>query len=108
MIVNKKILFLFLVGFIFSVLPLNFGSCYSPNATIPFNYDELSGQIAITSPIESFTYTDSDIVVNAGLHIGGIESEPNTHYVPYQNISCIYSLDGSEWQNMSFVSVGGT
>ena len=107
MIVNKKILLLFLVGFIFPVLALNFGSCYSPNATIPFNYDELSGQIAITSPIENFTYTDSDIVVNAGLHIGGIESEPNTHYVPYQNISCVYSLDGSDWQNMTLVSVGG-
>jgi hypothetical protein len=107
MIVNRKTLFLLLVGFIFPALTLNFGSCYSPNATIPFSYDDLSGKIAITSPIENFTFTDSDIVVNAGLHIGGIELEPDTHYVPYQNISCVYSLDGSKWQNMSLVSVGG-
>ena len=104
---NKKIPYSCLMGFLCSLTLLSFGVCYSPNATIPFSYDELSGQIAITSPIENFTYTNSTIVVNAGLHIGGIEYEPNTHYVPYQNITCIYSLDGSEWQNMSLVSVGG-
>jgi hypothetical protein len=105
--VDKKIPCSCLIGFLCSVLLLNFGVCYSPNATIPFSYDELSGQMAISSPIENFTYSDSTIVVNVGLHIGGIEYEPNTRYVPYQNISCVYSLDASEWQNMSLVSVGG-
>ncbi len=70
----------------------------------PFDYDELSGSIIVTAPVGNSTYSGSDIVVNASLHIGGHEYEPNTHYVPYQNISCLYSLDESEWQNMTLVS----
>ncbi len=70
----------------------------------PFGYDELSGSIFVTAPVGNFSYSESDIVVNASLHIGGHEYEPNTHYVPYQNISCLYSLDESEWQNMTLVS----
>jgi hypothetical protein len=105
--VNRKILYSCLIVFLCSVILVNFGVCYSPNATIPFGLDELSGEIAISSPIENLTYTNSAIAANVGLHIGGIEYEPNTHYVPYQNFICVYSLDGSEWQNMSFVSVGG-
>ena len=27
-----------------------------------------------------------------------------SHYIPYQNISCVYSLDDSEWQNLTLVS----
>jgi hypothetical protein len=42
--------------------------------------------------------------VNASLHIGDHEYEQNTRYVPYENISCVYSLDGSEWQKMTLVS----
>jgi len=71
---------------------------------VPFSYDELSSQIIVTAPVRNFTYSESDIVVNVSLHIGGHEYEPNTHYVPYQNIGCVYSLDGSEWQNMTLVS----
>jgi len=103
----KKILWLLLIGSLFSIFALNFGSCYSPNATVPFSYNELSGQIMVTAPVRNFTYSESDIVVNVSLHIGGHEYEPNTHYVPYQNISCAYSLDDFEWQEMSLVSVGG-
>ncbi len=73
-------------------------------AVEPFGYDELSGSIIVTAPVGNSTFSESDIVVNASLHIGGHEYEPNTHYVPYQNISCVYSLDGSEWQNMTLVS----
>lgn len=84
---------------------LNFGYCDESSNAVPFSYDELSGQIKITSPVENFTYSDSDIVLNADLYIGGIEWEKGSHYIPYQNISCVYSLDGAEWQNMSLVSV---
>ncbi len=70
----------------------------------PFGYDELSGQILVTAPVCNFTYSEPDIVANVSLHIGGHEYEPNTHYVPYENISCVYSLDGSEWRNMTLVS----
>jgi hypothetical protein len=87
------------------------GQAIAPEQTVaeqptaePFGYDELSGSIIVTAPVGNFTYSDSDIVVNASLHIGGHEYEPNTHYVPYQNVSCVYSLDGSEWQNMTLVS----
>jgi hypothetical protein len=100
----KRILCLLLIGFLFSMFTLSFGYCAETSDIVPFSYDELSGQIEVTSPVENYTYPGSDIVVNASLYIGGREYEQGTHYVPYQNISCVYSLDGSEWQNMSFVS----
>jgi hypothetical protein len=103
--VNKKIPCLLLVVFIFPVLTLNLGYCYTSNATVPFSYNELSSQLYIYSPAKNFTYSDSDIMINASLFIGSHESEPGTHYIPYQDISCVYSIDGSEWQNMSLVSV---
>ena len=73
----------------------------SPN---PFSYSELSCQAYISSPIKNFTYSDSNITINVWLYIGGTEKEPNTHYIPYENISCLYSLDGAEWQNLTFLS----
>jgi hypothetical protein len=100
----KKTLWLLLIGSLFLIFTLNFGSCDELSDGIPFSYNEISGQIMVTAPVKNFTYSESDIVVNASLHIGGHEYERNTHYVPYQNISCVYSLDGSEWQNMTFVS----
>jgi hypothetical protein len=103
--VNKKIPCLLLVVFIFPVLTLNLGYCYTSNATVPFSYNELSSQFYIYSPAKNFTYSDSDIMINASLFIGSHESEPGTHYIPYQDISCVYRLDGSEWQNMSLISV---
>jgi hypothetical protein len=103
--VNKKITCLLLVVFIFPVLTLNLGYCYASNASVPFSYDDLSSALTIYSPAKDFTYSESDIMINASLHIGYHESEPGTHYIPYQNISCVYSLDGSEWQNMSLISV---
>lgn len=84
---------------------LNLGYCSTSNAAVPFSYDDLSSSLTIYSPSRDFAYSDSDIVIYASLHIGYHESEPGTHYIPYQNISCVYSLDGSEWQNMSLTSV---
>jgi len=84
---------------------LNLGYCYTSNAAVPFSYDDLASTLTIYSPAKNFTYSDSDIMINASLYIGYHESEPGTHYIPYQNISCVYSLDGSEWQNMSLISV---
>ncbi len=103
----ERIRWLLLIGFLLSLSMLSFGYCYSPNATIPFSFKELSGTVYVTSPVENFNYSDSDVVVNVSLHIGGIEYEPNTHYVPYQNMSCIVSLDDAGWREMSLVSVGG-
>ena len=70
----------------------------------PFSYAELSGSILVTSPVENFTCSESDVVVNASLHIGGHEYDKNSQFVPYENISCVYSVDGSEWRNMTLVS----
>jgi hypothetical protein len=90
----------------FFILPtLNFGNCIASNDKIPFNLNELSGSIDVSSPVNGSTSYSSNIVVNVGLHIGGREETPGIHYVPYQNISCVYSLDGSEWQRMSLLSV---
>ncbi len=102
----ERILWLLLVVCLLSLSTLHLGFCYSQNATIPFSFKELSGTVYVTSPVENF-YSDSNIAVNVSLHIGGIEYEPNTHYVPYQNMSCIVSLDDGEWREMSLVSVGG-
>ena len=83
---------------------MNFGYCAETSNAVPYNYDELSAQIKVTSPIENITYSGPDVVVNADAYIGGHEQEIGSRYIPYQNISCVYSLDGSEWQNMSLVS----
>ncbi len=101
---TKKTLWLLLTGFLFLLFTLNFGSCNRSSEGIPFDFNEISCSIMVRAPSENSTYSDSDIVVNVTLHIGGHEYEPNTRYTPYQNISCVYSLDGSEWQNMTFVS----
>lgn len=100
----KKTLWLLLIGSLFLIFTLNFGSCDELSDGIPFSYSEISGQIMVIAPVKNFTYSESDIVVNVSLHIGGHEYERNTHYVPYQNISCVYSLNGFEWQNMTLVS----
>ena len=84
---------------------LTLGYCSTCNAAVPFSYDDLSSTLTIYSPWKDFTYSDSDILINASLHIGYHESERGTYYIPYQNISCVYSLDGSDWQNLSLVSV---
>lgn len=88
----------------FSFLMLNSAYCAKSTDAIPFSFNELAASIDVTSPVENFTYSDSDIVVNASVYIGGHEWEKGSRYIPYQNISCVYSLDGSEWQNMSLVS----
>jgi len=100
----KKILCLLLIALMFSIT-MNFGYSIDSIDAMPFSYYELSGQIQITSPAKNFTYADSDIVLNATLYIGGYEWEHGAHYIPYENISCVYSLDGAEWQNMSLVSI---
>jgi len=89
------------------MLMLNFGNCYTSNATVPFSYDELTGQLYLNSPIENATYLFSDVEVKVYMYVGSHESEPGVHYIPYQEISCFYSLDGGDWQNMSldFVKV---
>jgi hypothetical protein len=75
-----------------------------PISLKPFSYSELSCQAHINSPIKNFTYSASDFAINVWLYIGGTEKEPNAHYIPYQDISCLYSLDGAEWQNMTLLS----
>ena len=75
-----------------------------PVTSKPFSYSELSCQAHINSPIKNFTYSASNITINVWLYIGGTEKEPNTHYIPYQDISCLYSLDGAEWHNMTVLS----
>lgn len=102
---DKKILCLLLIGFLFSTFIFNFGSCDESNSSVPFSYDELGAEIRVTSPIKNFTYSDSTIVINASLYVDGTEYEPGKHYIPYENISCVYSLDDSDWQNMSLFSV---
>jgi len=98
--VKKTMLPLFLV-LIFPILMLGSGNCYASNATVPFNYDELTASVYMNSPIENGTYTVSDIDVDVYMHAGSHESEPGIHYIPYQDISCLCSLDGGDWQNMS-------
>jgi hypothetical protein len=100
----KKRFWLLLVGSLFLLFTLNFGSCDALSEGAPFSFNEISSQIMVTAPVNNSTYSESDIMVNVSLHIGGHEYEPNTYYVPYQNISCVYSLDDSEWQNMTLVS----
>jgi hypothetical protein len=89
---------------LFLNLTLDIAYCTVPINPKPFSYQELSCQAHITYPTKNFTYTDSNITINVWLYIGGTEEEPNTHYIPYENISCMYSLDGAEWKNMTFLS----
>jgi hypothetical protein len=96
---------LLLIAFLFIILTLDCGYCIDSNDPVPFSYDELSCHADIITPAKNLTYLDSDIAVNVSLLVGGTEQQPSTHYIPYQGISCLCSLDGSEWQNMSLVVV---
>ena len=93
-----------LIALILPALMIDLENCSGQNNAVPYSYNELSAQIKIISPKENITYSSPDIVVNVDLYVGGHESEIGSRYVPYQNISCVYSLDGSEWQNTSLVS----
>jgi hypothetical protein len=101
---TNRALWLFLIGFFSLLFMLNFGSCYLASERTPFEYYEMSGSINVTTPLENSTHSNSDIAVNLTLRLGGYEFGSNTHYFPLQSISCVYSLDGSDWQNMTFVS----
>jgi hypothetical protein len=100
---HKKIICILLVS-LFLNLTLDIAYCTVPISSKPFSYSELSCQAYINSPTKNFTYSASNITINVWLYIGGIEKEPNTHYIPYQDISCLYSLDGAELQNMALLS----
>jgi hypothetical protein len=102
---SKIILGLLLVGSLILVCSSSLGSCDDSSGMIPFNFDELTAQIKVKSPIQdqNFTY-GSDILVDVFVHLGGTEYEQGLHYIPIQNISCVYSLDNSEWQNLTLVS----
>lgn len=91
------------VVFLFSLFTSNFG-CAESSVQVPFSYDELSAKISVSSPVGNSTYSSSDVDVNVSVYIGGTEYVKESHYIPYQNIRFIYSLDGSEWQNLTFVS----
>jgi hypothetical protein len=88
----------------FSFLASGFGCCAESNVKVPFSYDELVANISVSSPIENYTYSNSTIEIKADVYIGAHDYMKDSHYIPYQNISCIYSLDGSEWLNMTLIS----
>jgi hypothetical protein len=91
------------VVFLFSLFTSNF-SCAESSVQVPFSYDELSAKISVSSPVGNSTYSSPDVDVNVSVYIGGTEYVKESHYIPYQNISFIYSLDDSDWQNMTLVS----
>ena len=86
---KKKVLWFFLIGFLLFLFTLNFGSCEGSREGTPFEYYEMSGSINVMAPLEDSTHSASDIVVNVTLRISGYEFGSNTHYFPYQNISCV-------------------
>jgi hypothetical protein len=101
---NRKVIGLTIfVVFLSSLFTSNFG-CAESSVQVPFSYDELSAKISVSSPVGNSTYSSSDVDVNISVYIGGTEYVKESHYIPYQNISFIYSLDDSDWQNMTLVS----
>jgi hypothetical protein len=101
---TKNPLWFLLIGFLLLLFTLNLGSCDPSSERTPFEYYEMSGSILVAAPLENANISDSNVVLNLTLRVDGYEFGANTNYFPYQNISCVYSLDGSEWQNMTFVS----
>jgi ABC-type transport system involved in multi-copper enzyme maturation permease subunit len=88
----------------FSFLASGFGNCAESSVKVPFSYDELAANFSVSSPVENYTYSNSTIEIKADVYIGAHDYVKDSHYIPYQNISCIYSLDNSEWQNMTLAS----
>ncbi|MGD6810587.1 MAG: hypothetical protein ACQCN3_12890 [Candidatus Bathyarchaeia archaeon] len=99
---NRKTIALTIIFSLSLLVPNVWGA--ESSVQVPFGYDELSATISIASPIENATYS-SPVEVNVSVYIGGHENVQGTHYIPYQNISCIYSLDDSEWQNLTLATV---
>jgi hypothetical protein len=86
------------------VLPLNVVQCTNSVDATPFAFREIDAAIRIRSPVNNTTYNESAILLNITLYLSGTEWVPESHVIPYREISCIYSLDNGEWKNASLAS----
>ena len=102
-----KIKLVFSLFFIsaFFVLMMNLVQCTTtPVEVVPFSFSAIDAGIKITSPVSNMTYLESTIQLTVILYLSGTELVPESHKIPYEQISCVYSLDDGEWENASFVS----
>ena len=78
---------------------LNVVHCTSSGNPTPFSLSEINAGIRITSPISNTTYNETTVILEVTLYLGATEWVPGSHVIPYQEISCVYSLDNGEWKN---------
>ena len=71
------------------------------NGSISFG--DIQSIIQIISPVDNASYT-GDVSLNISVAFEAY-SHMNSTVIPYQDITCIYRLDSSEWRNASFNSV---
>jgi hypothetical protein len=102
----RRALSVLLIGSLIAICYSNLGPCDDSSGMIAFSFNELTAGIDVWSPIQNqnFTY-GSDVPVDVIAHIGSHEYKMGLHYIPIQNISCVYSLDDGEWQNLALVSL---
>jgi hypothetical protein len=70
-----------------------------------FSLQDVAASILVQSPVDNESYIGSVISLNVEIQFSSYTFTRNSGVIPYQNISCIYSLDGGEWKNASFSTV---
>ncbi len=63
--------------------------------------------VSIVSPVENASYSESLTVLNVSVMLSVYAYTSNPGIIPYQDISCIYSLDGGEWKSIPFQFYSG-
>lgn len=67
----------------------------------PFSFDEINAMIEIQMPGHDGAYVGA-LTFNVSIEFYNNSPTKLSRAVPYQNITCIYSVDNGEWKNASF------
>lgn len=91
------------VSLVISLALLGFQRTEFAGATSEFSFKDIEAEIQIISPADNGSYT-GDVSLNISIRFSAYSEAPNSSVIPYQDISCIYQLDNSEWTNASLYS----
>jgi hypothetical protein len=72
------------------------------SAIQPYPISDVYTKTQITSPLDNGSYFGSLVTLNVTIRLCVFAYESNPGVIPYQDITCIYSLDGGEWKHVPF------
>jgi hypothetical protein len=72
------------------------------SAIQPYPISDVYAKTQITSPLDNRSYLGSLVTLNVTVRLCVFACESHPGVIPYQDITCIYSLDGGEWASVPF------